>query len=59
MSRPRGKAATVGSEEWLTNEAKLMNELIFADMEDFAYEARRELEWINEHMAEVLDDRQM
>lgn len=55
MSRAMRKLGpAVGSEEWMKNETKVMTDLVFADIEDFAYEARRELEWINEHMADVL-----
>lgn len=59
MSRPMRKLGpAVGSEEWMRNEAKVMTDLVFADVEDFAFEARRELEWINEHMMDVLERNQ-
>lgn len=56
MPRPIGKLGpAVGSQEWMQNEAKIMGDLVFADVEDFAFEARRELEWINEHMADIFE----
>ena len=56
MSRPlRNLGPIVGSTDWMDREAQVVDDLIYADMEDFAYEERRELEWINEHMTEVME----
>lgn len=56
MSRPVGRLGpAVGSSEWMKNEAKLMSDLVFADVEDFAFEARRELEWLNEHLGDIFE----
>lgn len=55
MSRPlRNLGPSVGSTDWMDQEAQVVENLIYAEMEDFAYEARRELEWINEHMADIM-----
>lgn len=59
MSRPMNRfGPTAGSSEWMKNEAKIVSDLVFADVEDFAFEARRELEWINEHMADIFERNQ-
>lgn len=49
---------SVGSEEWLENEVRIMTDLVYADVEDLVYETRRDLEWLNEHLTDVIDGNQ-
>ncbi|USW53646.1 Putative inner centromere protein [Septoria linicola] len=49
----RGKAMPVGSSQWVQNERSQANEFIEQDVEEFSYSVRNELEWLNEHMADI------
>lgn len=49
----------VGSQEWIAKEQVLAAELVSNELEDFAYSARRELEWLNEHMTELMDGKKV
>jgi hypothetical protein len=47
------QSLAVGSLEWAQNEIAIARSLAYDNIEDFAYAARRDLEWLNEHMADV------
>ncbi|KAF2149413.1 hypothetical protein K461DRAFT_296884 [Myriangium duriaei CBS 260.36] len=51
--------AAVGSSQWVKEEREQMARLIDQDVEEFGYSARNELEWLNEHMAEIFSSNQM
>lgn len=55
LNRTQGPQSTVGSDQWVERELHNMDSMIENDMEDFAYEARRELEWLNEHLTDIID----
>ena len=55
----RSKAPTVGSAGWILEERHQSNTLVSQELEDFGYSVRNELEWLNEHMFDILSsDRQ-
>jgi len=43
----------VGSADWIQNERDQASAFIEQEVEEFSYSARNELEWLNEHMAEI------
>lgn len=49
----------VGSAQWLLNERRQANEFVEQDVEEFNYAVRNELEWLNEHMAEIFSSNQL
>lgn len=49
----RTKAAPVGSTQWIQNEREQAGEFVEQELEEFGYSARNEMEWLNEHMAEI------
>lgn len=45
----------VGSTAWISNELKAIGQMEAQDLEEFAYAARNDLEWLNEHMADIFE----
>jgi hypothetical protein len=43
----------VGSAPWIVSESRQAAEIIAQDAEEFSYSVRNEMEWLNEHMAEI------
>lgn len=50
-----GGAVPVGSVAWITNEHAAIAQLEAQELEEFAYAARNDLEWLNEHMADIFE----
>ncbi|KAF2116175.1 hypothetical protein BDV96DRAFT_573503 [Lophiotrema nucula] len=48
-----GKAA-IGSLAWVAAERQQAVDLVQQELEDFSYSVRNELEWLNEHMSQIL-----
>lgn len=46
-------ALAVGSSQWIQNEREQAQQFRESDVEEFSYAARNELDWLNEHMAEI------
>ncbi|RPB10884.1 hypothetical protein P167DRAFT_236595 [Morchella conica CCBAS932] len=55
MAGPSTAKPSVGSVSWIANERSTVQQLGDQDMEDFAFAARNDLEWLNEHMAEIFE----
>lgn len=55
MRKMPSKLTPVGSMDWVVAERAAARQLEEQDIEDFAFMARTELEWLNEHMAEVFE----
>ena len=55
-SKPQPK---VGSAQWILAEKMQVLHLADQEAEEFTFSARNEMEWLNEHMAEVFDENQM
>jgi hypothetical protein len=53
MAAPRSKAQPIGSSQWIQNERQQASDFIAQEVEEFGFSARNELEWLNEHMADV------
>ena len=50
---PRFKTVPVGSSQWVQNERQQAAEFVDMEVEEFGYAAQNEMEWLNEHMAEI------
>jgi hypothetical protein len=53
MAAARAKAANVGSTQWVQKEREQAGEFVEQEFEEFGYSVRNEMEWLNEHMAEI------
>jgi len=53
------KSAAVGSAAWVRDERQQAESFVRQEAEEFAFSARNELEWLNEHVAEVLAQRDL
>ncbi|KAH7068657.1 hypothetical protein FB567DRAFT_482964 [Paraphoma chrysanthemicola] len=49
----RSRAPAIGSAGWILQERHQSNALVAQELEDFGFSVRNELEWLNEHMADV------
>ncbi|KAK3078097.1 hypothetical protein LTS18_008456, partial [Coniosporium uncinatum] len=58
MAATRSKAP-VGSAQWILDERKQANQLVEEEVEEFGYSVRNEMEWLNEHMAEIFSSNQL
>lgn len=45
--------------QWIKDEREQLAQLVEQDVEEFSYSARNELEWLNEHMADIFSKNQM
>lgn len=48
----------VGSAQWISTNRQETDHLVAQEVEEFGYSARNELEWLNEHMAEIFSRNQ-
>jgi len=58
MAAARSKLL-VGSAQWILDERKQANQLVEDEVEEFGYSVRNEMEWLNEHMAEIFSSNQL
>lgn len=49
----------MGSTAWVAAEKENIAQLVNQEMEEIEYPVRHELEWLNEHMAEVFSSNQL
>lgn len=49
----------VGSSEWIAAEKENVQSLVDQELEEVEYPARHEMEWLNEHMAEIFRGNQL
>lgn len=49
----------VGSKQWIGNERQQVVQFVDQEIEDFTFSARNEVEWLNEHMAEIFSKNQL
>ena len=49
----------MGSKQWINDENDQVTQFCTQEAEDFAFSARNEVEWLNEHMAEVFSKSQV
>ncbi|KAG6366192.1 hypothetical protein INS49_000368 [Diaporthe citri] len=57
--RPGPPRQPVGSAAWCTEERSSALQISQSEVEEFGYSARNELEWLNEHMADVFSENQI
>ena len=53
MATTLKKKQPVGSTGWIQNEREEVRGIVDNDVEEFHYSVRNELEWLNEHMADI------
>lgn len=46
-------APVIGSSQWIQNERDQAQQFHELEVEEFGYAATNELDWLNEHMAEI------
>lgn len=49
----------VGSAAWISTEKENFAQLVDQEMEEIEYPVRHEMDWLNEHMAEVFSSGQL
>ncbi|KAJ4387159.1 hypothetical protein N0V93_007748 [Gnomoniopsis smithogilvyi] len=59
MATRPAKRPAVGAAAWCTEERTSALQITQSEIEEFAYSARNEMEWLNEHMAEVFSENQI
>ena len=59
MAAARAKAANVGSTQWVQKEREQAGDFVEQELEEFGYSVRNEMEWLNEHMAEIFSTNAM
>ena len=47
------KASAIGSAQWILEERHQSNDSVAQEVEDFSFSVRNEMEWLNEHMADI------
>jgi len=55
----RGPRLHPGSAAWIADERAIALQIAQSDVEEFAFSARNDVEWLNEHMAEIFSENQM
>jgi hypothetical protein len=49
----------VGSTSWIAEERNAALQLVNAEAEEFSFSARNDVDWLNEHMAEIFSENQV
>ena len=53
MATAAKRQKPIGSKEWIAAEKENVQMLVNQEIEEVEYPARHEMEWLNEHMAEI------
>lgn len=53
MAGLKGKGPLIGSAGWIQSEREQADDLVDLDVEEFGYQVRNELEWLQEHMSDI------
>ncbi|KAJ4422276.1 hypothetical protein N0V82_003031 [Gnomoniopsis sp. IMI 355080] len=59
MAARPAKRPAVGAAAWCVEERTSALHIAHSEIEEFAYSARNEVEWLNEHMAEIFSENQI
>ena len=59
MAGARVKTQPVGSSGWIQSEREQSSQFVLQEAEEFSFSVRNELEWLNEHMAEIFSKNQV
>jgi hypothetical protein len=52
-------STAVGSAAWITSEKENVLQLLNQEKEEIVYPAQHEMDWLNEHMAEIFSRNQL
>lgn len=59
MAAMRGPRVQVGSADWITEERASALNVAQSEAEEFSFSVRNDLDWLNEHMADVFNENAM
>ena len=59
MAAVRSRVQQIGSQQWINDENAQVTQICTQEAEDFVFSARNEVEWLNEHMAEIFSKDQV
>ncbi|KJK88434.1 hypothetical protein H633G_07686 [Metarhizium anisopliae BRIP 53284] len=59
MAAMRGPRLQVGSAGWITEERNAALQITQSEVDEFSYSARNELDWLNEHMANIFNENEI
>lgn len=59
MAARPAKRPAVGAAAWCVEERTSAHQTTQTEIEEFSYSAGNEVEWLNEHMAEIFSENQM
>ena len=59
MAMRGGPRLQVGSAAWTAEERDSALSIAQSEIEEFSFSARNEIDWLNEHMAEIFSENQM
>ncbi len=59
MAMRGGPRVAVGSAAWIAEERSSATNIAQSEVEEFSFSARNEMDWLNEHMAEIFSENQM
>lgn len=59
MTAVRGPRLQVGSAAWVGEERASALEIVQSEVEEFSFSAHNEVEWLNEHMAAILNENEV
>ncbi|KAL6881067.1 hypothetical protein J3F83DRAFT_710898 [Trichoderma novae-zelandiae] len=59
MTAVRGPRLQVGSAAWVGEERASALQVVKSEVEEFSYSAHNEIEWLNEHMAAILNENEV
>lgn len=55
----RGPRHPIGAAPWIADERTTALHIAQSEVEEFMFSAKNELDWLNEHMAEIFSENQM
>ena len=59
MAMRGGPRLQVGSAAWIAEERDSALSIAQSEIDEFSFSARNEIDWLNEHMAEIFSENQM
>lgn len=59
MAMRGGPRLPVGSAAWIAEERTAALNIAHSEVDEFSFSARNEIDWLNEHMAEIFSENQM
>ncbi|EME83735.1 C-type lectin [Pseudocercospora fijiensis CIRAD86] len=59
MAAVKSRTMPVGSSQWIQSERDQAADMIEQEVEEFSFSVRNELEWLNEHMADIFSNNEV